>query len=126
VEKENLVKIVNKYFKDKVLKYNGPIIFGTELNADIDFKVEVLKSKRMISVGEWYDYLSLKITIVKVNNDISRLILGLVPKLDNFGEKELWYFKQHLGGYLYDTFKFFDTDVRITIDELVLNVSNNK
>jgi len=126
VVKENLLKIVNKYFKDRVLKYNGPIIHGVEMNADIDFKVEVLKSKKMISVGEWYDYLSLKITIVEVNNDISRLILGLIPNLENFGEKELWYFKQHLGSYLYDTFKFFDTDVRITIDELVLDVSDNK
>ena len=86
MEKEKLIKIINKYFKGKTLNYKGPIIHGVEIEGDIDFNVEVLGTKKMISVGEYYDYFILKITIVGLNNDLSKLLFGQIPELEFFSK----------------------------------------
>lgn len=131
MEKENLIRIINKYFQNKILNYKGPIIHGVDIEGDIDFNIEVLGTRKMISVGEYYDYFILKITIVGLNNDLSKLLFGLIPGMEDFSrilsEKEFWYFKQQLILYLSSIIRFFDSDyVRLTIDELNIDIKNNK
>lgn len=126
MEKENIVKIVNKYFRDKVLNYTGPILYNVDMPADIDYKVEVLGTRKMISVGEWYDFLILKIIIVGVNNKISELLFGLSsePELKylKYDKDEFYFLKVNILSYLYNIIRYIDNDVRLTIDEIVVDV----
>lgn len=129
-ELDNLVKTLNKFFKNKVLKYTGPLIYNVEIGGDIDFKVEVLGTKKMISVGEWYDFLTLKITIISLNNEISKLLFGLHPTLDIGTQKgvfmrESWFFKQNLIMFLQETIRFFE-DIRLTIEDIEIDIPESK
>lgn len=131
MEKEKLIKIINKYFKGKTLNYKGPIIHGVEIEGDIDFNVEVLGTKKMISVGEYYDYFILKITIVGLNNDLSKLLFGGIPHLVDLSkiinENNFWYFKTKLISYLSSIIRFFNNDyVRLTIDEFNIDVESKE
>jgi len=130
VEKENLIRIINKYFKGKTLNYKGPIIYGVEMEGDIDFNVEVLGTKKMISVGEYYDFFILKITIVGLNNDLSKLLFGGIPHLVDLSkiinENNFWYFKTQLISYLSDTFYSFDNKSRLTIDDIKIDLQDKK
>lgn len=131
MEKENLVRIINKYFKNKTLNYKGPIIHGVEMEGDIDFNVEVLGTRKMISVGEYYDFFILKITIVGLNNDLSKLVFGGIPHLVDLSkiinENNFWYFKTQLISYLSSIIRFFDSDyVRLTIDEFNVDVKSKE
>ena len=124
--KENLIKVINKYFKDKVLKYTGPILYNVDMPADIDYKVEVLRTRKMISVGEWYDFLFLKIIIVGVNNKISELVFGLSSepelKFIKYDKDGFYFLRVNILSYLYDIIRYIDNDVRLTIDEIVVDV----
>lgn len=120
-----IVNVLNKYFDDKILTYKGPIIYSVPINADIDFKVKFLGIKKLISVGEWKDYLSVQIKIIRVNNDISKLFFGLnsrVPKdiSSIYLENNLWYFQQNLKDFIYNTTRYFE-DKPIFIDSIIVD-----
>jgi len=121
----DIIKILNRYFTDKVLNYNGPIIYNVPNNADIDIKIKILGEKKLITVGEWTDYLSVQIKIIRVNNDISKLFFGLnskVPKeiSSTFLVNNLWYFKQNLKDFIYNTTRYFE-DKPIFIDSIIVD-----
>lgn len=71
---QGLVKIINKYTSNKVFKYKGELIPDYTTPADIDYKFKIVGEKKMISVGEYYDYALIEVTIVSVNDKLSQLL----------------------------------------------------
>jgi len=122
VETEILLKVLNKHFKDRVLNYDGPIILNVELNGDIDFKVEFVGTKQMISVGEYKDYLSFNLYIVGLNNEISKLLFGKSDKVEKSLQKMLAgeyliFFRYSIISYISGITKFF-TDMPLRIENV--------
>lgn len=120
-----IVNVLNKYFDDKILTYKGPIIYDVPNNADIDFKVKFLGIKKLISVGEWTDYLQIQIRIINVNNDISKLFFGKHSDIDKttqmlIGENSLWYFKQNLKNFIYEKTRYFE-DIQLLIESIIVD-----
>ena len=66
---QNQVNKVNLILKDKVFKYKGPLILNVDIESDIDYTFEILGYKKMISVGEWYDYIKVSVNIINLNDE---------------------------------------------------------
>jgi hypothetical protein len=130
---------INKLISDKTFNYNGGLLYDVEKNGDVDFKFQIKGYKKMISVGEWTDYIVVDILITGLNNDISKLIFGFVQtKLDEYNWKEhfkknLYYFENSIKNYISNVLSYVEgSRPAITIGEIKfsdniepLNLSKN-
>ena len=67
---------INNTISNKVFNYSGPLINGVDRNVDINFKIEFLGYKQMISVGDYYNYLKVGVTIVELKDELSKLVIS--------------------------------------------------
>ena len=140
---EKQVKLINKIASKDTFKYTGEIIQGVDQPADIDYKFTITGHKKMMSVGEYYDYLLLKVVITGVHDPVSKLIF--TPQSTDTGravarmfESQLYGFYSRLNQEIMNYLRYFnDSDeefVRTTIDGLSfdfkdspkLNLEDNK
>ena len=124
---EKQVKLINKIASKNTFKYTGDIIQGVDQPADIDYKFTITGHKKMISVGEYYDYLLLKVVITGVHDPVSKLIF--TPEPTDTGkmvarafEKQLYKFYSDLNQEIMNYLRYFNDSgeefVRTTIDDL--------
>lgn len=59
---EEKLRRVNNVIKDMVFNFKGKI--APEITVEVDFQFQITGVKKMISVGEYYDYLTVDIKIV--------------------------------------------------------------
>jgi hypothetical protein len=123
------IEKINKTISNKVFNYRGPLINGVERNVNIDFKLEFLGYKQMISVGEYYDYLKVDVTIVELKDELSKLFLSEEDPMDwkIFFQTSLYHFYSNLESYISSVIKMFDNeDSRITIWGIKLDLKKEK
>lgn len=60
---EKHIERVNKVIKDMVFDYHGPILSETMI-IDLQYQFVITGQKKMISVGEYYDYLIVSVEII--------------------------------------------------------------
>jgi hypothetical protein len=124
---EKQVKLINKIASKNTFKYTGDIIQGVDQPADIDYKFTITGHKKMISVGEYYDYLLLKVVITGVHDPVSKLIF--TPEPTDTGkmvarafESQLYRFYSSLNQEIMEYLRYFNDSgeefVRTTIDDL--------
>jgi len=126
------IEKINTTISNKAFNYQGEILNGVDTKVNIDFKIEFLGYKEMISVGEYYNYLKVGITIVELNDPLSKLIFS-GDKNDNlmdwkvFFKASLYYFYSSLESYISSVIKMFDSeDSRITIWDIKLDLEKEK
>ena len=128
---EKQVKLINKIASKDTFKYTGEIIQGVDQPADIDYKFTITGHKKMMSVGEYYDYLLLKVVITGVHDPVSKLIF--TPEPTDTGkmvarafESQLYRFYSSLNQEIMEYLKYFNDSgeefVRTTIDELKFDI----
>jgi hypothetical protein len=123
------IEKINKTISNKVFNYRGPLINGVERNVNIDFKIKFLGYKQMISVGEYYDYLKVDVTIVELKDDLSKLFLSEEDPMDwkIFFQTSLYHFYSNLESYISSVIKMFDNEEsRITIWGIKLDLKKEK
>ena len=76
---EKQVKLINKITSKETFKYTGDIISGVDIKADIDYKFKITGHRKMVSVGEYYDYLLLEVVITGVHDRISKILFDPAP-----------------------------------------------
>jgi hypothetical protein len=124
---ERQINLINKIASKNTFKYTGDIIQGVDQPADIDYKFTITGHKKMISVGEYYDYLLLKVVITGVHDPVSKLIF--TPEPTDTGkmvarafEKQLYKFYSDLNQEIMNYLRYFNDSgeefVRTTIDDL--------
>ena len=124
---EKQVNLINKIVSKETFKYTGEIIQGVDQPADVDYKFRITGHKKMMSVGEYYDYLLLEVVITGVHDPVSKLIF--TPQSTDAGkavarmfESQLYGFYSRLNQEIMDYLKYFNDSgeefVRTTIDEL--------
>lgn len=59
---EEKIKRINKIIKDMVFECDGEASIGISVKFDYQFQITGIK--KMISVGEWYDFLVVDVTII--------------------------------------------------------------
>jgi len=140
---ERQIELINKIASKETFKYTGEIISGVDIKADIDYKFKITGHRKMMSVGEYYDYLLLKVVITGVHDRISKLLFDPTPTeegkmIAKSFENRLYKFYSDLNQDIQDYLKYFNDSgeefVRTTIDDLSfdfkdspkLNLENNK
>lgn len=119
---ENSIQRINNVLKDQTFNYNGNLLHDIDCN--IDFKIELLGYRNMISVGTEYPYMRVKIIFIKFKDDISKLIFRRIKEVGgnhvfNFMKTSLS-MKYGLQNYLSSVLQFFDPEnnQNVVIDEI--------
>jgi hypothetical protein len=101
---EKHIERINKVIKDMVFEFEGNI-FTPDLKVNFEYQFAITGQRKMISVGEYYDYLEILVEIVDTDekslkflaifnllkNDINKDYI-LKTRLDNAISEELSYF----------------------------------
>jgi hypothetical protein len=101
---EKHIERINKVIKDMVFEFEGNI-FTPDLRVNFEYQFAITGQRKMISVGEYYDYLEILVEIVDTDekslkflaifnllkNDINNDYI-LKTRLDNAISEELSYF----------------------------------
>lgn len=120
---------INKLLSDRTFKYKGQIISDSpeSMRSDIDYKFKITGYKKMISVGEYYDYALLDVVITGLNDRFSKLLF--TPEDNEQGqmiaksfENRLYKFYSNLNLEMTDFLRIFDSDIRTTINSLKFDV----
>jgi len=133
---EKHIKRINKVIKDMVFDFKGDILtYGG--NIEIQYQFVITGQRKMISVGEYYDYLEVSVEIVGANNR-AMLIFSVFQKLNANVTKD-YIFQNKLVRSISDELQyFFGGDyVRVNIMEVKfseelqeeidsINLENNK
>jgi hypothetical protein len=125
------IDLINKIASKQTFKYTGELIQGVDQPADIDYKFQITGHKKMMSVGEYYDYLLLKVVITGVHDYISKLIF--TPQSTDTGkevarmfESQLYGFYSRLNQEIMNYLRYFNDSeeefVRTTIDDLSFDI----
>ena len=116
------IEKINKVLKDRTFNYTGNILH--DIDCDVDFKIELLGYRNMISVGIEYPYMRVKIIFTKFKDDISKLIFGRMKEVGgnhafNFMKTSLS-MRYGLQNYLSSVLQFFDPEnyTNVVIDEI--------
>jgi hypothetical protein len=142
---EKQIEIINKIASKDTFKYSGEIIAGVDVNVDIDYKFRITGQIKMISVGEYYDYLKLNVTITGLNDKLSKLVLGFDEEhkhldLTAMFKSNLYPFYHRLNQDIQEYLSYFNNtnvSIKTTIDDFnfdlektedtpKLNLENNK
>jgi len=124
---EKTIQLINKIVSKETFKYTGELIQGVDQLADIDYKFRITGHRKMMSVGEYYDYLLLEVTITGVNDPISNMIFTPQPTDTSIAvarmfETQLYGFYTRLNQEIMNYLRYFNDSeeefVRTTIDEL--------
>ena len=123
---EKQVKLINKIASKQTFKYTGDIIQGVDQPGDIDYKFTITGHKKMMSVGEYYDYLLLKVVITGAHDPVSKLIFTPAPtdtgkEVARMFESQLYGFYSRLNQEIMNYLKYFNNTselIRTTIDDL--------
>jgi len=101
---EKHIERINKVIKDMVFEFEGNI-FTPDLSVKFEYQFVITGQRKMISVGEYYDYLDVSVKIIDadehsikllavfslLNNDVNNDYI-LKTRLDNSLSEELSYF----------------------------------
>ena len=72
---EGLINLLNRTFEKKTFRYKGPIMAYSDIedSIELDYTIKILDQKKMISVGEWKDYLVVDIFIKNYEGMFSKI-----------------------------------------------------
>lgn len=122
---EKQLNKVKKFLENKTFTFEGPLLYDSDIKSKFDFKLELKGYRKMISVGETYDYLIVGVTIIKLKDSISKLLMGnLYGDYSKMFKNNLYFLYKKLNSYIRDTLVYFDPDIRITIDEFNVMVED--
>lgn len=123
LSEKQINSINQKILSNRVFKFTGSIISGVDTPSDIDYTVKITGYKKMMSVGEYYDYVLLKVTIIGVNDYLSKLLFS--PEQTEDGkmiaksfESRLYKFYSDLNLDINRFLHIIESDIRTTIDDL--------
>ena len=127
---EKQIELVNKMASKQTFKYQGELIPGADFKADIDYKFQITGHRKMMSVGEYYDYLKLGVVITSLNDSFSRIIFGFDEEskhldLSKMFKTQLYPFYNNLNKEINEYLKYFNTGddiIRVTIDDFKFNL----
>lgn len=124
---EKQIHRINKLLSDRTFNYKGEIISGVPQQADIDYKFKITGYKKMMSVGEYYDYVLLDVVIIGLNDYLSKLIFNPAPTeegqiIAKSFENQLYKFYSNLNLEMTRFLRIFEDDIRTTIDSLTFDI----
>jgi hypothetical protein len=127
---EKEVDRLNNFLKGKTFPYKRGI-FDYDLPGenDFDFKFQILGYKKMISVGEYYDYTIVSVTLLNFRDELSQMLFLRRLNgdfLKKYFKENMYYFRNNLNTEIRDILKVFDEDARVTIQDIDIETPKGK
>jgi hypothetical protein len=127
---EKEVDRLNNFLKGKTFPYKRGI-FDYDLPGenDFDFKFQILGYKKMISVGEYYDYTIVSVTLLNFRDELSQMLFLRRLNgdfLKKYFKENMYYFRNNLNTEIRDILKVFDEDARVTIQDIEIETPESK
>lgn len=128
---EKEIDRLNGVLKNKVFKYSKGL-FDYDLigENDFDFKFQILGYKKMISVGEYYDYLRVSVTLLNFRDILSQKVFLRAGIDGDFFNKyfrdNMYYFRNNLRDEIRTIMTMFEPNARITIEDVEIDSGNEK
>lgn len=98
---------INKVLKNHIIEYNGDFLFDGD-DAKFYFKIKLDGTRKMISVGEYYDYVVVDVIFVDADERVKKILAILVGKN-----------KEGILKFLENDYRFNHNIVRTISDELM-------
>ena len=117
---------INNFLKNEVIEFKSEVVGG---NFMLDYKMKLVGTKKMISVGDYYDYVLVDVQIVDSEERFKKLLNVLTTYMKDKEKTVLWLrseylFMVSLGQSIREnllTFASGGKSVRVTINELTLS-----
>jgi len=128
---EKEIDRLNGVLKNKVFKYSKGL-FDYDLigENDFDFKFQILGYKKMISVGEYYDYLRVSVNLLNFRDILSQKVFLRAGIDGDFFNKyfrdNMYYFRNNLRDEIRTIMTMFEPNARITIEDVEIDSGNEK
>ena len=127
---EKEIKDINSYLEGKTFTDNVRIWGSDEPDFELEYEFKILGTKKMISVGEYYDYLIIDIDIVDAD-DITTQIFGIYAGRGNDYKnriekmvKENYLLMTDITNSIRELLKYFSTGyVRTTVNNITISDS---
>lgn len=121
---------LNRLLKDKVFTYKESLFTNDGTKSDFDFKFQILGYKKMISVGEYYDFVRLSVTLLNFRDDLSKMLFlkhGLKGEfLNKYFKENMYYFRVMLNSTISDILTMFDNDTMTVIEDIKVETPKGK
>ena len=101
---EKHIERINKVIKDMVFDYDGKI-FTPDLNIEFQYQFIITGQRRMISVGEYYDYLDVLVEIIDGNERTTKFFVVFKTLNDNLNKDYM--LNNYLGNSISDELSYF-------------------
>lgn len=111
---EKTIDFINKEFDKRTFTYEGEMVENAP-EVSVDLKLKITGYKKMISVGDYYDYMLIDVRIIKCNDPLSAMFLE-----NRFGDgpseitkvlvDSLWFFINNLNLYVSEIITMFDSN----------------
>ena len=117
---EKHIERINKVIKDMVFDYNGKI-FTPDLNIEFQYQFKITGQRKMISVGEYYDYLNVMVEIVNGNERTTKFFVVFQSINDNLNKDYM--LNNYLGNSISDELSYFfgEDYVRVNLVNIEFN-----
>lgn len=127
---EKEIDRINRFLKNKTFTYKKGV-FGYDLPGenDFDFKFQILGYKKMISVGEYYDYTRVSVTLLNFRDELSQMLFlkrFTTDFLKKYFKENLYHFRHSLNSEITDILTMFDNDVRVAIEDIDIESPEDK
>lgn len=127
---EKEIKDINSYLEGKSFSENVRLWSSDEPDFEVEYEFKILGTKKMISVGEYYDHLILDIQIVDAD-DITTQIFGIYAKRMGDLKKRIenmisdnYLLMSDITNSIKDFLKYFSTGyVRTTVNNITISDS---
>lgn len=128
---EKEIDRLNGILKNKVFKYSkGLFDYDLPGENDFDFKFQILGYKKMISVGEYYDYLKVSVTLLNFRDILSQKIFLRVGKDGDFFNRyfrdNMYFFRNNLRDEIRVIMSMFEPNARISIENVEIEKGEEK
>ena len=122
---EKHIEKINKVIKDMVFDYDGNI-FTPDMSIDFQYQFKIIGQKKMISVGEYYDYLNISVEIVD-GSERSTQIFAVFKAMSNNLTKDYILTNRLHNSISEELSYFFSEDyVRVNVINIEFNEEYNQ
>ena len=118
---EKHIQRINNVIKDMVFDYDGDIV--TDLKINFQFQFIITGQRRMISVGEYYDYLDVLVEIIDGDERATK-IFHVFKALKNNLDKD-YRLNNYLTYLIGEELKYFFGDEHVGIKIVKIQFSND-
>ena len=122
---EKHIERINKVIKDMVFDYDGKI-FTPDLNIDFQYQFIITGQRRMISVGEYYDYLDVLVEIIDGNERTTKFFVVFKTLNDNLNKNYM--LNNYLRNSISDELSYFFSEdyVRVRLVKIQFSEEYNQ